>query len=327
MKFRVAGLAAVWSVSAVACYAQQAISARSGMVHYTEGRVYVAGQPVQRKFAEFPTIRPGEELRTEAGRAEVLLTPGAFLRVGDDSSVRMQSTELSDTRIQVLSGSVIVECDELLKDNAITLVSEGTDIRLQKHGLYRLDTNPARIRVFDGSAVIQADSAILTVKRGKELILKSLVAEKFEAKRGDTFDIWSKDRSSTVAMASVRAAQSLRDARLSWKANGWLFNSSLDTFTFVPRTGIVYSPFGWGFWSPAMAPYYGSYVASQAPVYSGGGSRSNGGGIGQTASSGASAGGVSGGGGSFGGRSGAGGGMTGGGGHIGGGGGGGHRAQ
>ena len=62
--------------------AQQVISAQSGTVHYIEGMVYAGGQLVDRKFGQFPALKAGEELETKDGRAEVLLTPGAFLRVG-----------------------------------------------------------------------------------------------------------------------------------------------------------------------------------------------------------------------------------------------------
>src|SRR5215469_17958231 len=109
---------------------QQVISAQSGTVQYVEGTVYADGQKVERKFGQFPALRPGDELRTEDGRAEVLLTPGAFLRLSDHSSVRMLSNSLSDTRVEVLTGSVMVECDELLKDNAVSLVYQGNNFQL-----------------------------------------------------------------------------------------------------------------------------------------------------------------------------------------------------
>src|SRR6202171_224819 len=143
-------------------YAQQAISAQSGMVHYIEGSVYANGKVVEPRFGQFPALRAGEELRTEDGKAELLLTPGAFLRVAEHSSVRMLSNRLTDTRVEVLSGSVMVECDELLKDNALALVYRGKSVQLEKHGLYRLDTEPARFQVYEGVAVIQSDGAQLT---------------------------------------------------------------------------------------------------------------------------------------------------------------------
>jgi len=61
---------------------QAVISTRSGLVHFFEGSVYVAGQPLEARLGKFASIPEGGELRTEQGRAEVLLTPGVFLRIG-----------------------------------------------------------------------------------------------------------------------------------------------------------------------------------------------------------------------------------------------------
>jgi hypothetical protein len=238
-------------------YAQQAISAQSGMVHYIEGSVYANGKVVEPRFGQFPALRAGEELRTEDGKAELLLTPGAFLRVAEHSSVRMLSNRLSDTRVEVLSGSVMVECDELLKDNALTFVFRGDTIRLEKHGLYRLDTEPAQFRVYDGVAVIQSDAGPLTLKRGKSASLDGvLLAANFNSSRQDDFYLWSRQRSGSLAYASISAAQSLLDNGTSWSRGGWLWSPLLDEFTFVPRSGICYSPFGWQFWSPVNLGYY-----------------------------------------------------------------------
>ncbi len=54
-------------------------------------------------------MEKGQTLATEDARAEVLLTPGVFLRLGSHSSFKMVSNLLSDTRLEVLSGTAIVE--------------------------------------------------------------------------------------------------------------------------------------------------------------------------------------------------------------------------
>jgi len=71
------------------------------MIHYVEGKVLLEGQPVDPKFGEFPEVKNDQVLQTEEGRAEVLLTPGVFLRVSENSSFRMLSNRLSDTALEV----------------------------------------------------------------------------------------------------------------------------------------------------------------------------------------------------------------------------------
>jgi hypothetical protein len=239
-------------------HAQQVLSAQSGTIHYTEGKVYVDGRELEVKKSQFATLHPGQELRADDGRAELLLTPGVFLRVTDHSAVRMIDNRLTDTRIEVLEGSILAECDALLKDNTVTLLYSGNSIRLVKHGLYRVDTHPAELRVFDGEAVVESASDQLTVKRGKETSLDSvLVAEKFNRKALDGFDLWDQNRSMKLAYASAGATQSMLNNNYKWNQSGWYFDPYLDYFTFVPYGASVFSPFGWQFWSPAaMAVYY-----------------------------------------------------------------------
>jgi hypothetical protein len=262
-------------------HAQQVISAQSGTVHYIEGTVYAGGHLVEPKFGQFPTVKAGEELETKDGRAEVLLTPGAFLRLAENSSVRMVSTQLSDTRIEVLSGSAMVECDELLPSNALTLVYHGEEIRLSKSGLYRLDADRAMFGVYNGEAVVKSDTDQLTLKAGRQTGLNGVLqADRFDTKLEDNFYDWSKQRSAYLAYASVSAGQSLRASGTSWVSGGWGFSPLLDEFTFLPGAGLLYSPFGWQFWSPYMLGYY-PYVTpySYAPYVGMGGV---GGGVGRT---------------------------------------------
>ena len=255
-------------------YAQEVVSAHAGVVHYTEGKVFVGDQLVQRKFGVFPDLQVGEELRTgEDGRAEILLTPGAFLRVAENGSVRMLSRDLIDTRFEVLSGSAMVECDDLQKGSSLTLVYQGRNIQLEKEGLYRLDAAAGRFQVFSGKAVVPSDSGQLSLKNGKEADLTGvMVARKFNPKAPDDFVAWNSTRSGYIASANVSAAQSVANSGTSWHSNSWLWDPWYGAFTFVPAGGVLFNPWGWGFWSPGMVlyaptPFYGGYYGGYYPGY------------------------------------------------------------
>src|SRR5580698_5111626 len=122
-------------IGATFAWGQNVISAHSGTIHYVEGRVVLDGEPVEPKATEFPEVKTDQVLATEEGRAEVLLTPGGFLRVSEDSSFRMISNRLSDTSFEVVSGDALIEVVELLKDNSITVQFKGTTASLDKRGL------------------------------------------------------------------------------------------------------------------------------------------------------------------------------------------------
>lgn len=289
MRFLVGGLA-LGALAAASCFAQSVISAHSGVIHYTEGKVLVADKAYEQKSSEFTELKENQVLKTEEGRAELLLTPGVFLRVGENSAVRMISNHLSDTRVELLNGEALVECDELLKDNQVTLIYKDAKTAVTKHGLYRFDAPPGRLRVYDGEAIVTNPSGQLTAKKGHEVMLTggALMASKFDTKTGDELMRWAARRSGYISMANVAAARSAGTSGYgsslgygSSFGSGWTFNPYFGMYTFIPMSGIIYSPFGYPFWSPyaafMYAPYYypgysyyypGSYGGYGSPVAS-----------------------------------------------------------
>jgi len=284
MRFLVAGLS-LCVLSAGSALAQYVISTHSGVIQYVEGRAYLGDKPVEPKFGQFPDIKENQEFRTEEGRAEVLLTPGVFLRLGENSAIRMLSTRLTDTRVEVLSGSAVVECNEIPKDNAIELVYKKDSMRLEKQGLYRVDTEPARFQVFEGEAVVTDPSSQLTLKGGKQTNLAGvLMAENFDRKAEDQDALyrWSDRRAGYVAQANVASASAAGNSYYGGSGynsgyafgglgnggfgfynpaylGGWAFNPLFGMYTYLPYAGFGYSPFGYTFYSPVTVAYAPSY--------------------------------------------------------------------
>ncbi len=257
---RVALCISALALSSVGASAQSVISARSGLIHYSEGRVYLQEKPVENHLGTFPEVKENQVLRTDKGRAEVLLNPGVFLRIGEDSSFKMITNRLIDTRLEVLSGTAIVEADELAKDNAVTVVYKDASIRVAKKGLYRVDTSPEELRVYDGEAVVQAAGRNIQVKEGRLLTLNGEYAlDKFDKTTGDALNRWSRRRGEYLSMANVSAARSLLDSGMAWNSSGWYWNPFYGAYTFVPLRGSFYSPYGFQFWSPLTV--YGAYYA------------------------------------------------------------------
>ena len=104
MSLRAVGVLAI-SMNCVHAWGQFVISAKSGLIDHVEGLVLLSGDPVVSKSGAHREMRDGSELRAEDGRAEVLLNPGVFLRVGEHSTVRMVSNDLADTRIEFVAGA------------------------------------------------------------------------------------------------------------------------------------------------------------------------------------------------------------------------------
>lgn len=232
-------------------YPQAMISAKSGLIHYTEGRVLLDGQPVEPKFGQFPHVKEQGVLRTEAGRAEVLLSPGVFLRVSENSEVRLISDRITDTRLELATGVVLIECAEILKGNLLTVLFRDAAISIREDGLYRIDADTAELRVYDGQAAVEAGGQIISVKKGRALALDgSLLARKFDVKTGDALFRWSKRRAEYIAMANLSSAKALYDSGTYWRSSGWWWNPYFGMFTYIPYRGVWNSPFGWRYFSP-----------------------------------------------------------------------------
>src|SRR6266403_1166327 len=68
-----------------------------GTVNYVEGQASANGESLDSKSIGQITLQTGQSLNTEKGKAEILLTPGVFLRAGNETSVQLVSASLTDT--------------------------------------------------------------------------------------------------------------------------------------------------------------------------------------------------------------------------------------
>lgn len=243
-------------------------SAVPGTLNYVEGQVSIGDQALNSKSIGNAELEQGASLVTEKGKAEVLLTPGVFLRIGNNSSVKMISSSLTDTEIQVDRGHAMVEVAEIHPENSIRVDDAGTTTQLLKTGLYDFNQNQREMRVFDGKAFVESGREHANVKGGREITLASndlSKPHKFDKKsyeEGDLFR-WSSLRSGYLAEANVDAAGMYAQngwGGAGWYGADWYWDPWFDAFTFIPGDGIFYSPFGWGFYSPwwvYQAPFFG----------------------------------------------------------------------
>jgi FecR protein len=247
------------------CSGQSVRSTRSGLLYFFDGYVFIGEEQVQQKFGRFQEIGEGNVLRTELGRAEVLLTPGVILRVDENSAVRMLSTSLTDTRVELLRGSAVIEVNhEGAANPPDMLIYKDWQVHVQKDSVARIDSQPAQVRVLSGTADVSpfSTSGIVTVKRGEVLPFASvLVAEPAATPASDAFNTWAMNRSSIVSEDNSIAA-GITDDPDRVDSSG----VALGGFSYFPQTGIpslgINYPYGLSFWSP-----YQSWVNPYLSVY------------------------------------------------------------
>lgn len=254
--------ASVLAMSTAGLKAQSVISAHSGVLHYYEGDVTIEGQAPHQRVGTFADVKEKQELETQMGRAEVLLTPGVFLRVGENSGIRMVSNKLTDTQVEFVKGSVIVDFVEVAKDNSVTLNYQDYKISFVKKGIYRINSEPAEFKVYTGEAVVTRGTSTVNLKDGKAVpFTPALVSEKFDNRTGDALYRWAKRRSEYIAVANLSAARQAGSSFSSSGSSGWYYNPYYSMFTFIPGgRGYACDPFA-TFMSP-MSPF--SAFSSQA---------------------------------------------------------------
>jgi hypothetical protein len=192
-----------------AASAQTIVAAHSGVVNFFEGSVYIDGQTLEQKFGRFNEVKPGSELRTNLGRAELLLTPGVMLRVDENSAFRMVSNKLTDTRLEFISGSAILDSRNAAPGAPVVIAYKDYQMRFARSGRYRFDSQPARLVVDEGEAdVLWRDRPVL-VKAGQELPFSAPLTARVAVIRDNTgLDRWDSDRSSSISTDNQSAADS-----------------------------------------------------------------------------------------------------------------------
>jgi hypothetical protein len=246
-------------------------STHSGLVYFFDGYVFVGEEQLQQKFGRFPEIGEGRVLRTELGRAEVLLTPGVFLRVDENSAVRLLSDSLSDTRGELLRGSAILEVSHEAAKAPDTLIYKNWQVRAPQDSIARIDADPAQLRMYSGTAEVSAEDAsgIVTVRRGEVLPFASaLVPDQATTPVEDSFNLWAMNRSSVVREDNSIGA-GITDDPDQLDTSG----IALPSFRYFPVTGIpslgISYPYGMSFWSPYQTwlnPYQTGLIYSRYPA-------------------------------------------------------------
>jgi hypothetical protein len=262
------------------------VSARPGAVNYIEGHAALNGTELSQKTLGRTFLNTNDTLSTDLGKAEVLLTPGVFLRIGDNSQIRMVSPSLTNTQVEVTKGEAMVEVAELVKDNDIQLLDHGASLRIEKTGLYKVTAdNPPTAAVIDGKAELNYGDRKVDLAKGHEVVISAdLKPEKFNAKKEDDLYAWSNVRSEYDAGSSYAAARNVTVNSYNYGGYGafgypfggfygpgWYWNGGLwNSWAWLPGDGYFFSPFGWGFYSPAYIGYapvvYVPVAGRQTPV-------------------------------------------------------------
>jgi len=215
---------------------QSVVSTHSGVIYYFDGAVSVDNQPLEPHMGQFPSVPLGAELRTAQGHAEVLLTPGVLLRIGDNSAIRMLSNDLTNARVELQAGSAIVDSSDPSSGTSVTLIFKDWQVHSSEAGTYRIDSDPPRVWVLKGDAEVMTANGgrPIKVQEGRDLPLATaLRSEPSTAEPADSLSEWSKGRrESILADNSITQQIDADPASQTADLNG------LSGFSYFPLVGV-----------------------------------------------------------------------------------------
>jgi hypothetical protein len=206
--------------------AQAVVSARAGFLNFATGNVTLDSRRVSLR-GSLRQMRDGQTLRTGKGRVEILLAPGIAMRIGEDSSVRIDDTRLEDTQVRIENGSAYVEVVHQEKDARLRILVGESETELSRNGVYRFDSAPALLRVYGGEASVLRRGTQLVAKRGQEVNLEpgeaTLEELEFDPKSADPLHGWAAQRSFALFNTST---ETRRQSNWQYLGDGWVWSKN-----------------------------------------------------------------------------------------------------
>lgn len=257
---------------AVLAYAQDAISAYSAdaasreaqqpipdasspaetapNLSYADGHVEVVQDGVAARAVPPVLLLPGDSVRTQHGRAEIVFTDGTLLHLADRSEIEF----LDDAQLRLTTGHAILR---VARNSAgYTIDTPTSTIALDADGEYRLAVGDTGLELavargtarLGGSAGIALGAGLKARLAGPDA--RPLV-ESFNTARWDAFGRWSRDRVSgfTASPSASRLPYELRAYGPVLDHHGRWQYLPPHGYVWVPAVVAGWRPYHDGFWS------------------------------------------------------------------------------
>ncbi len=255
------------------------ISARAGGVNAVTGRASLRAQGASewQQLTIKEDIQTGDVVKTGIdGRVEMLLNPGSYLRVGENSEFELANNSLDNLELRLIRGTAIVEATGA--DDTpllINITTPHTKIAIVRRGLYRLNVVPGdNTELIVRKGRVMHEPSHTKIKGGNKVVFSAdtfsvAKLQKVDKDNFDNLEVWSKQRAQLMAEANRKVKG--RDLSLLMASNNrwlqtfsasnsggfWFWNARYSCYSFMPFY------YGWG--SP-----YGSSYSSFFPIYTGG---------------------------------------------------------
>lgn len=243
------------------------ISAKAGGVNYVEGTVTLARKNgTSGRLLRRDEITVGDKVSTgDDGRAEILLNPGSYMRIGKNTEFEFKTTSLDDLQIRLNSGSALFE---VFASNEFTVrvITPKAKFLLVESGVFRVDATTdggAKISVLRGKALM-ADNVATLLKKGQFGFMKdgSSSVGKLNGEPSDDLEAWSKSRGKDLAKqtAMIKNPTVGNSLLSSFNRGMWGMYNSFGLWVWDPfRNSFCFLPFGSG-WNSPYGYGYNNYI-------------------------------------------------------------------
>jgi hypothetical protein len=201
-------------------------------------------------------LHAGDVLATTNGSADLMLAPGALLRLGENTAVQIVATDANRAEARVESGRANVAVN-LVRSHTLLLVDmPNGQTQILKRGLYTFDVPTETMRVYSGEADAfpgantDTDVKPVKVKEDHEVAMAagSLHSAKFDPQQGQQDLLpWTGPQETHAALA---------DGALSYNSGAGYGGYAPAAYGYGPA-GYGYAPVGWGFGYPYPYLAYG----------------------------------------------------------------------
>lgn len=241
---------------------QYVVSVKAGLVNHVQGTANVA---------EMEMARPGHPIQTgRDGYVEVLLTPGSFLRIGENSAVVLDGVQLESVSLRLVNGPAVIEVIEIDKDHPIKVTTGKLTMSVVAAGIYRFEDGVAT--VIDGK--LQTPSKLAYEKGWQVFFQDNYRARKIGKVQMTSLDVFSQARSQTISTANYNLAMQINPSYSYSSDPYWLYAPYIGFYTYIPHGGKFRSPYGYFYYGVGSGRSVVISRGNSSPGYSSGGGTS-----------------------------------------------------
>jgi hypothetical protein len=213
------------------------------------GAFVLAGPPqvgMVNAFTGRVGVDRGKSFNTEEGMAELLLSPGSFLRLGNHSQLTIEIRLKTEISVRLRKGEALLEVLDL--QAPLVLEQDSVTIVVLKPGLYDFNATRGTIAVYAGE--------VRLINDGKQSVAGAGFGVKKSPHTATPLFAWSRTRSQQLSSESAAAAQSYAGGAAKPHGSEWFWDPWAASYTYLSASGVVTGPFGWPYYSPGYTPNY-----------------------------------------------------------------------